>query len=682
MSVIDFPVPPPWLIRYYARGFRLIFYPTKQKGPSGLEAAGWQTRSDLITDWREGRNVGIFSGHEVSPGKFLADIDFDWTDGIALAKHILPNTGFAFGRATRPISHALYTTPEPIPSTKFKNIDGKDFVELRGTDKDGSGGHQTMAPPSIHENGEEVVLRADEEITHVDNLLHLVMLYSVACIIYSQLGHRGLLHDTRLAVAGFLLGEGLTPEEVIKVGQAIAAVSGNDVDDVKTVVRSTASRLKAGEHVFGKTALMKAIGDDGKAVIARIKEWLGGSDFLEDSKGKILANHQENVKRGLEKIGISLSFDMFAQKPLVEYSNPSLNGNSYKGPLVDSIVSQAWLEIDEKYHFRAARDFFNTVVDNIAFKNKFHPVLDYLQSLKWDEVPRVDEWLIRSGGAADTEYVRAVSAIMLLAAVRRVRDPGCKYDEMVVLESSTQGLLKSTALRTLCPNDKWFSDDLPLNVDAKQIVERTLGKWIIEASDLAGMRPAAVEHLKGMLSRQTDGPVRMAYGRLPVEQKRQFIIAGTTNSYTYLSDSTGNRRFWPIRVTGFDVSWIFANRDQLWAEAAAREAKGESIRLDPALYEHAAMQQDRRRVEDPWELVLDEKFPRNEKHRLTMPDIWGALGLSVDRQDSNSSKRIYAVMEVLGFEKNKAIYRDGKVVKGFRRDIELGQDELPQEESE
>ena len=168
MGVIDFPVPPEWLKRYYERGFRLIFYPTQQKGPSGQEAVGWQSRSDEIGDWREGRNVGIFTGHEISPGKFLADLDFDWADGIPLAKYFFPNTGFAFGRASRPISHAFYTTPEPIPSTKFKNIDGKDFIELRGTDKDGSGGHQTMAPPSIHVNGEQVMLKADEEIAHED----------------------------------------------------------------------------------------------------------------------------------------------------------------------------------------------------------------------------------------------------------------------------------------------------------------------------------------------------------------------------------------------------------------------------------------------------------------------------------------------------------------------------------
>lgn len=682
MSVIDFPTTPAWLTRYVERGFRFIFYPTKQKGPSGQEAVKWTERSDSASDYREGRNVGIFSGHEISQGKFLADIDFDWSDGVPLAKHILPNTEFAFGRESRKISHAFYTTPQPIPSTKFKNIDGKDFVELRGTDVDGSCGHQTMAPPSIHENGEVIELRADGEIAHSENLLRLVTLYAIACLIYSQLGHRGLLHDARLAVAGFLLGEGLTKEEVIKIGQAIAHVSNNSVEDVKTVVNSTASRIKAGEHVFGKTALIKIIGDDGKAVVARIKEWLGGSDFIEDSKGRILKDSQENVKRAIEKIGMVVSFDEFAHKRMVEYVNPSSNGNSYRGPLIDEIVEQAWLEIDEKFHFRASFDFYQKILYNIAYKNKFHPVLDYFGKLKWDGAPRLDEWLIKSGKAADTEYVRAVSSIMIIASVRRVKSPGCKYDEMVVLESATQGLLKSTALRTLCPNEEWFSDDLPLNVDSKQMVERTKGKMFIEASDLSGMRRSQIEQLKGNLSRQCDGPVRMAFERIPIEKQRDFIIVGTTNSYSYLTDSTGNRRFWPIRVEKFDIDWIKDNRDQLWAEAVVREEKGESIRLDPRLYKHATMQQERRRAEDPWETKLDEAFPRDVKQRLTPDDVWNSVGVEISRRDERGNDRILKAMEHLGFRRMTVKKSaEEKAVKGFGRDVEEGQLDLEEERS-
>ena len=133
-------------------------------------------------------------------------------------------------------------------------------------------------------------------------------------------------------------------------------------------------------------------------------------------------------------------------------------------------------------------------------------------------------------------YLEAVSSIMLIAAVRRIRQPGCKDDEMVILESP-QGFNKSMALRALCPNGAWFTDDFPLNLKAKELIEATLGKWIIEASELSGKRKAEIERLKASLSRQVDGPIRKAYGWMPDERPRHFILIGTTNATAYLKRS-------------------------------------------------------------------------------------------------------------------------------------------------
>lgn len=660
---------PSWLKKYYERGFRVIFYQSKQKGPSGQEAVGWPDRSDKLEDWKPGSNVGVFTGHEISPGKFLVDIDFDWEPGLPLAKRILPKTGFGFGRESRIVSHSIYTSSAPIPSVSFDNIDGKPFVELRGTKTDGTAGLQTMFPPSIHPSGETLALRMDGDIGHSEDILRLTTLYAISCMLFTNLGPGGFGHDTRLAVAGFLLQEGLTPDETRLLCESIAAVTGNSVPDMKTVLDSTIARFKTGQPIAGKGNLLKIFGDDGKRILARIGEWLGSKEFKEH-KGKIIDTDQDNVRLALEKMDINLSFDLFSQKAMISYP-----GIPY-GALGDTAVRKAWFEIDQKFHFRPPIQFFRDAIQYFAEDNPFHPVLDYFTGLVWDGVPRVDEWLIKTGGAADTPYVRAVSSIMLIAVCRRVTQPGCKYDEMVILESGEQGLLKSSALRALCPNEKWFSDDLPLNVDAKQMVERTLGKLMIEASDLSGMNASQVEHLKAMLSRQVDGPVRLAYGHLPVEQPRQFIIIGTTNSYTYLTDSTGNRRFWPIRVKKFDVAWIKENRDQLWAEAYAREQTGETIRLDPALYGHAALQQERRRAEDPWEVKLSETFSEDVKWRLTPDEVWAPLGISVDRRDSRSNDRVLKAMHKLGFKRLAVRNADNKVVKGFARDVVEGQMDL------
>ena len=123
---------------------------------------------------------------------------------------------------------------------------------------------------------------------------------------------------------------------------------------------------------------------------------------------------------------------------------------------------------------------------------------------------------------------------MLIAAVRRVRHPGCKFDEMVVLEGP-QGNLKSTLLQTLAVDEEWFSDDLPLGADAKKFIEQARGRWIIEASEMKGLPKTELDHLKATLSRRCDR-ARLSYDRMQTELPRHSIIVGTTNDAAYLRD--------------------------------------------------------------------------------------------------------------------------------------------------
>jgi len=132
---------------------------------------------------------------------------------------------------------------------------------------------------------------------------------------------------------------------------------------------------------------------------------------------------------------------------------------------------------------------------------------------------------VKLAGADDTEYVRTVSGIGLIAAVRRVRQPGVKFDELLVLEGR-QGIEKSNGVRGLCPNPDWFSDALPLNATPKEVIEQTAGKWLGEVAELSGISGAKVEQLKAMLSRQVDS-ARMAYGHHRVDRPRQWVAFGT-----------------------------------------------------------------------------------------------------------------------------------------------------------
>mgnify|MGYP001600830688 CR=1 FL=1 len=390
-------------------------------------------------------------------------------------------------------------------------------------------------------------------------------------------------------------------------------------------------------------------------------------DGKDGKLGPIIANDQANIRLAFKILDIAVSHDIFSDRFNISY-------NGYKGSLQDQVRNRVWFRLDEKFHFRPEQTYYRIAVDDLAYQNPYHPVRSYLNALIWDGVPRINRWLIDGAQAADTQYVQAVSAMVLIAAVKRVQQPGCKFDEMLVLESGTQGLFKSSALRALCADESWFSDDLPLNVDAQRLIERTSGKWIIEASELSGMQASKVEHLKSMLSRQSDGPVRMAYAHSPVEQPRRFIIIGTTNSHEYLHDTTGNRRFWPVRIEKFNVAFIRQNRDQMWAEAAHREAAGESIRLPEALYPHAELQQERRRQADSWEGDIAAEF-EEDYQRIIPSDVWKIVGVTIDRRDARGQKRISAIMQRLGFKRQSVRDPAGKVVMGWARGKKLQSDD-------
>lgn len=310
-------------------------------------------------------------------------------------------------------------------------------------------------------------------------------------------------------------------------------------------------------------------------LVSRIGPAFRPDEIDHDKNGKAYPS-QRNIKLALGLMGVRLSRDEFQDRLLIE----GLDG--FGPALSDAALNRMRMQIDEKWHLSVSKEFFTDVVFDIAHLNSFHPVREYLAALKWDEVPRLDGWLHQYGGAKDDDYTKAIGALVLIAAVRRIRTPGCKFDEMLVLESD-QGKNKSSALAILAKREDWFSDDLPLNADAQKVIERIAGRWIVEAAELAGMRKGEVEHMKSFLSRRIDR-ARMAYGRVPLEHPRQCVFIGTDNSGNYLRDSTGNRRIWPVRIEQFDLSALSRDVDQLWAEASTREAAGESIRLDKELW--------------------------------------------------------------------------------------------------
>lgn len=363
------------------------------------------------------------------------------------------------------------------------------------------------------------------------------------------------------------------------------------------------------------------------------------ADFAMDKNGKPYAT-QDNIRLAIAKLGRQIAFDEFARREMLE------------GRYLDDATADAlYLEIEKRFGFRTAKDYFSMVLTTVSRENAFHPVRDYLQSLEWDGQERLPGWLTRYLGTEDNEYTRTVGEIVLVAACRRVRQPGCKFDEMMVLESA-QGTAKSTVLATLAVRDEWFSDDLPLGADTKRVIEALAGRWIVEAADLKGMKRADADNLKSFLSRRIDRS-RMAYGRRVEEHPRQCVIVGTTNDERYLKDATGNRRFWPVRTGKIDLASLRRAVEQLWAEAASKEAQGMSIRLPERLWSVAGVEQAERKVINPMVEPL-MRVLGDAVGKLDSDDAWSIVGKAdPGRRTQRDMEVMGEAMRELGFERRR-----------------------------
>jgi len=207
-------------------------------------------------------------------------------------------------------------------------------------------------------------------------------------------------------------------------------------------------------------------------------------------------------------------------------------------------------------------------VQAAAAGNTFHPVREYLESLQWDGVGRAVTLFTAYFPCAseDPQYLRAVGEKFLIGAVARVMQPGCKVDTMPVI-AGNQGQKKSSGLAALV-GDQWYGNDMP-DMTQKDAKEWLRGKWMAEIGELSAMRGKDIEHVKNFLSTTSDS-YRKSYGHVTQNYPRQTVFAGTVNGNEYLSDETGNRRFWPLQMIDgalVDVAGLERDRGQLWAEA-------------------------------------------------------------------------------------------------------------------
>lgn len=381
---------------------------------------------------------------------------------------------------------------------------------------------------------------------------------------------------------------------------------------------------------------IQAVGEDWAKLLRRNQEGVITKDA--GNAALILAN--------LEDWRGCLEYDSFADRIRWARPVPELSGLPAPRPgddLADHHVLYVHHWLAKLRGVAFTKQAIQDALELAAKANERHPVRDWLSSLQWDRKPRAATWLSKYLGAADDPYTHAVGRWWLISAVARIFTPGCQADHLVVLEGE-QGAGKSTAARIL--GGEFFLANLPdiTNKDAAQVLQ---GHWIVEIGELDAFRGAAGTRVKDWVTRTVDS-YRPAYGRFTVRRERSCVFLGTTNEAHYLTDSTGARRFWPVRVSGLAREELQTDRSQIWAEAKNYYDADEPWWPGEDLAAQIQEQQEERYTGDEWERKIEQWA--NSREPFTIGEVLsGALNIEPSKWDRAVQTRAGGCLRRLGF---------------------------------
>jgi putative DNA primase/helicase len=343
------------------------------------------------------------------------------------------------------------------------------------------------------------------------------------------------------------------------------------------------------------------------------------TDISKASLGEVTADLFDHV----DWAGV-FRFDSFRDLVIAVDPPMKLDAEGTSG-LSDNDVQliRIWLE----YHGKRCNVLdVGAAIEAVARHHSFDLIKDWLRSLIWDGVPRLDRVLPDYFQSPDGEYERAIGPRWFISLVARAMEPGCQSDCTLVLEGK-QGRGKTSAFRSLMYDPSWYAES-SCGVDAKDFLENLRGVWLMGFDELDSLTRASLTKVKTVLTRRSD-KYRKSYGRRSTHFPRACGFCGSTNGTQYLNDPTGARRFWPVKMLReIDVLKLEANRDQLWAEAFVRWQNQEEWHVNtPELVALCEAEQEARYEVDGWEEKIQRWFndPAKFSHTPVAPPAPGGV---------------------------------------------------------
>lgn len=296
-------------------------------------------------------------------------------------------------------------------------------------------------------------------------------------------------------------------------------------------------------------------------------------------------------------------------------------------------------------------------------ENKYHPVRDLIEKTKWDGTPRIKGLLCKWLGVDDEPYSHEISRLIFAGGIHRLYNPGCKFDDMPVLIGKNQGEGKSTFVRWLALDDEFFRE--VTEIEGQKGMEALEGVWICEMGELLALNRAKdVEAVKSYITRLVDVH-RKPFDKRVSEHKRQCIFIGTTNRAEFLTDKTGNRRYYPVTCNsvGYELfkheKEVKADILQCWAEAKYLYDLGEIAPYADQKLIEVIKERQQEAVEDDYRVGMIKAY-LEDKEIVCAIELWQRAIGEFGKPDRRSSNEISIIMQ--GFpewEKSRTATRIG-----------------------
>lgn len=313
-----------------------------------------------------------------------------------------------------------------------------------------------------------------------------------------------------------------------------------------------------------------------------------------------------------------------------------------------------------------------SAMTTVARENKFNEVQDYLLSLRWDGVRRIqgeiglEPWLTEYCGAEATEINRAYGLRWFVGLAGRALKPGIKLDTMLVVEGP-QGLGKSTMFEALATlNGRRYFTDAVSNLNSRDTIMQIAGTLIAEVSEMAGFTRYDMDMVKAHLSSRVDR-IRKPYATDTEEMPRSGVMVGTINpkGNGYLADATGLRRFWTVSVGVIDKARLEQDREQLWAEAVHLFQAGEQWWLTDEEQALAAPEAEKRQVEEVWDAKIEDFL--HDRREVRIGHVLDGLGLPIDKQNRVASDKVAEYLRRNGWTMFVKRHHGSNPLKWFKR---------------